>query len=170
MPPETKRLITEYCLHHGLPALESDVNYVHVFLSAKPRWSPPQLANLLKGHTSKYLRERFPHLQRLCGKDHLWTQAYYVGTVGQVSAETVTRYIRRIRANEGFALIPIPSRRWEFPLESLNNNPGDEEGLEELSGYISTALLADLFSVHQKTVTQDVINFRAKHTRKTAAN
>ena len=41
----------------------------------------------------KVLRERFPHLKRLCGKDHLWTQAYYVGTVGQVSAETVRRYV-----------------------------------------------------------------------------
>lgn len=93
---ETKRLITECCLQHGLNllALETDVDHVHVFLSAKPRWSPSQLANLLKGHTSKYLRERFPHLKRLCGKDHLWTQAYYVGTVGQVSAETVRRYIQ----------------------------------------------------------------------------
>ena len=51
---------------------------------------------------------------------------------------------------------------------ALNDNPGDEEGLEEVSGYISTALLADLFSVHQKKVAQDVINFKAKHSRKTA--
>jgi hypothetical protein len=37
---------------------------------------------------------------------------------------------------------------------ALNDNPGDEEGLEEVSGYISTALLADLFSVDQKKVAQ----------------
>ena len=51
---------------------------------------------------------------------------------------------------------------------ALNDNPRDEEGLEEVSGYISAALLADLFSVDQKKVAQDVINFRAKHSRKTA--
>jgi putative transposase len=51
------------------------------------------LANLL-GRTSKYLRERFPRLKRLCGPDHLWSQAHYAGTVGQVSAETIRRYIQ----------------------------------------------------------------------------
>ena len=51
---------------------------------------------------------------------------------------------------------------------ALNDNPGDEEGLEAVSGYISTALLADLFGVDQKTVGQDVMNFRAKNSRKTA--
>jgi hypothetical protein len=58
------------------------------------RWSPALLANLLKGHPSKYLRERFPRLKRLCGPDQLWSQAYCIGTVGQVSAETIRRYIQ----------------------------------------------------------------------------
>lgn len=47
----------------------------------------------LKGYSSRYLRERFPHLKRACGKEHLWTQSYYVGTAGNVSAETIRRYI-----------------------------------------------------------------------------
>ncbi len=61
-----------------LIAVETDVNHVHVFVSAPPRWSPAQIANLLKGYTSRYLRE----LKRACGRDQLWTQAYYVGTAG----------------------------------------------------------------------------------------
>ena len=94
---ETKRLIREACSQHGLQllAIETDLDHVHVFVSAAPRWSPAQLANLLKGHSSKYLRERFPRLKRLCGPDQLWSQAYYVGTVGEVSAETIRRYIQQ---------------------------------------------------------------------------
>ena len=93
---ETKRLIAEVCAQQGvtLPWVETNLDHVHAFVSAPPRWSPAQLANLLKRYTSKYLRERFPHLKRLCGPDQLWTQAYYVGTVGQVSAETIRRYIQ----------------------------------------------------------------------------
>ncbi len=92
---ETKRLIVECCERHRLTllALEIDIDHIHVFVSAPPRFSPAMLANLLKGHSSRYLRERFPHLKKECGKEHLWTQSYYVGTAGTVSVETIKRYI-----------------------------------------------------------------------------
>jgi putative transposase len=91
----TKELIAECCERHNLTllALETDQDHVHVFVSAPPRFSPAEIANLLKGYSSRYLRERFPQLKRVCGKDHLWTQAYYVGTAGNVSAEIIRRYI-----------------------------------------------------------------------------
>jgi putative transposase len=91
----TKDLLNECSQRHGLAllALETDIDHVHVFVSAPPRFSPAQIANLLKGYTSRYLRQQFPHLKKVCGTDHLWTQAYYVGTAGAVSAETIRRYI-----------------------------------------------------------------------------
>jgi len=48
----------------------------------------------LQGYTSRKLRERFPKLKRPCGNDQLWTQAYYIGTAGSVSAEVIRRYIQ----------------------------------------------------------------------------
>ena len=92
---ETKRLIQESCERHGLTLLEieTDIDHVHVFVSAPPRFSPSQIANLLKGYSSKCLREQFPHLKKACGQEQLWTQSYYVGTAGSVSAEVIRRYI-----------------------------------------------------------------------------
>jgi putative transposase len=92
---ETKRLIAECCQHHGIAvlAMETDEDHIHVFVSAPPRFSPADIAGLLKGYSAKYLREKFPHLKKECGKEHLWTQAYYVGTAGNVSAEVIRRYI-----------------------------------------------------------------------------
>jgi putative transposase len=92
---ETKRLIAECCEKQGLIllAMETDIDHIHVCVSAPPRFSPALIANLLKGYSSRFLRERFPHLKKVCGKDHLWTSSYYVGTAGSVSAETITRYI-----------------------------------------------------------------------------
>ena len=52
-----------------------------------------ELQKELKGYTSKMLREKFPFLKRKCGRDRLWTSAYYVGTAGEVSSETIIRYI-----------------------------------------------------------------------------
>ena len=88
---EAKRLITEWCEQQGLTLLarETDEDHLHVFVSAPPRLSPALIANLLKGHSSRYVREQFPHLKKVCGKDHLWTSSYDVGTAGAVSAETI---------------------------------------------------------------------------------
>lgn len=90
-----KALIAECCAHYGfaLLALETAIDPVHCFVSAPPRWAPATIVGLLKGYTSRKLRERFPKLKRLCGKEQLWTQAYYVGTAGAVSAEVIRRYI-----------------------------------------------------------------------------
>ena len=92
---ETKKLIAECCEQHDLTllALETDMDHVHVFVSAPPRLSPATIAGLLKGYTSRYLREKFPHLKKLCGKEHLWSSSYYVGTAGDISAEAIRRYI-----------------------------------------------------------------------------
>ncbi|MFL5695132.1 MAG: transposase, partial [Ktedonobacteraceae bacterium] len=38
-------------------------------------------------------RKKFPHLKKLCGKEHLWASSYYVGTAGNISAGTIRRYI-----------------------------------------------------------------------------
>lgn len=92
---ECKRLIRECCAKHGIKllAMETDVDHVHLFVSAPPRRSPAWIANLVKGYTSRFLREKFPHLRKICGRESLWTSAYYVGTAGHVSSEIIRRYI-----------------------------------------------------------------------------
>ncbi len=70
---ETKRLLAECCEQQGLKllAVETEIDHIHVFVSEPPRFSPALIANLLKGHSSRYLREKFPHLKKLCGKEYL---------------------------------------------------------------------------------------------------
>jgi putative transposase len=92
---ELKRLLLECAEKHSwrILSLETDIDHVHCFVSAPPRWSPSLIVGHLKGYSSKSLREKFPALKRLCGKEQLWTQAYYVGTAGSVSQEIIRRYI-----------------------------------------------------------------------------
>ncbi len=54
-----------WCERHGLTllALETDIDHIAVCVSAPPRFSPALLANLLKGHSSRYLREKVPRLK-----------------------------------------------------------------------------------------------------------
>ncbi len=92
---ETKRLLTACCEKQGLTllAVETDEEHIHVFVSVPPRFSPALIANVLKGYSARFLREKYPHLKKVCGKEHLWTSSYYVATAGNISAETIKRYI-----------------------------------------------------------------------------
>ncbi|WP_032520693.1 transposase, partial [Clostridioides difficile] len=45
----------------------------------------------LKGFSSRVLRENFPHLKS--SMPSMWTNSYFVGTVGSVSLEVVKQYI-----------------------------------------------------------------------------
>jgi putative transposase len=74
----------------GIVALEVMPDHVHLFLSTDPEVSPTQVMHALKGYTSRVLRQEFPRLQTM---PSLWTRSYWVSTAGNVSAETIARYI-----------------------------------------------------------------------------
>lgn len=83
------------CAEHDLTLLacETDLDHVHVFVSARPAVSPADVARLLKGASSRAVRRAHPKVAARSGPRGLWAQSYYVGTVGDMSAETVRHYI-----------------------------------------------------------------------------
>ncbi|HHY71937.1 MAG TPA: IS200/IS605 family transposase [Bacillus bacterium] len=87
-----KELVHEVCekLEIQIVALECDKDHTHMFLNALPTLSPADIMAKIKGVTSKKLREEFPHLQHL---PSLWTRSYFVSTAGNVSSETIKRYV-----------------------------------------------------------------------------
>lgn len=89
-----KELVHEVCeeLQIQIVALECDKDHTHMFLNALPSLSPADMMAKIKGVTSKKLREEFPHLQHLAS---LWTRAYFVSTAGNVSSETIKRYVEQ---------------------------------------------------------------------------
>lgn len=64
--------------------------YTHYHLAHHLVWIPKYRRKIL---TARFLREKFPHLKKVCGKEHLWTQSYDIGTAGTVCAEIITRSI-----------------------------------------------------------------------------
>jgi putative transposase len=80
-----------------IEALEIMPDHVHLFIQSDPTEAPQRLANQFKGYTSRRLREKFPQLRSRLPS--LWSRSYYVGTIGQVSEETVKRYIEMQRSS-----------------------------------------------------------------------
>ncbi|MED4570943.1 IS200/IS605 family transposase [Brevibacillus agri] len=89
-----KELVHEGCeeLQIVIVALECDKDHTHMFLNALPSLSPADMMAKMKGVTSKKLREEFPHLRHL---PSLWTRSYFVSTAGNVSSETIKRYVEQ---------------------------------------------------------------------------
>jgi putative transposase len=86
-------------------ALEVMADHMHVFLSCPPILAPCQIVFRIKGRSSRKLRREFPHLRRL---PSLWTRSYpstplrpgFVGTAGNVSADTIRHYIEMQKQRE----------------------------------------------------------------------
>ena len=72
-------------------ALEVMPDHVHVFVEGDPTRCVAEIVNRLKGFTSRVLRAEFPPLRSRLPT--LWSRSYYAGSVGQVSAATIARYI-----------------------------------------------------------------------------
>jgi putative transposase len=67
-------------------------DHVHLFIRANPYTLPSDIPRLVKGRSSHDLREEFGHLKKL---PSLWTRSFFVSTAGNVSQQTIQRYIER---------------------------------------------------------------------------
>ena len=71
-------------------AIECDKDHAHMFLNCLPILSPSDIMQKIKGVTSRVLRDEFTELKKM---PSLWTRSYFVSTAGNVSSETVKRYV-----------------------------------------------------------------------------
>ena len=87
-----KELVRDICKENDIEiiAMECHVDHVHMFVSALPQLSIPEIMKLIKGYTSVQLREEFTRLRFV---RNLWTRSYFVSTARNVSAETIQRYV-----------------------------------------------------------------------------
>lgn len=94
-----RALIWEVCQEKDwqIIALEIMPDHVHLFVNVAPDISAHQVANAIKGRSSRILRQEFPHLLKL---PSLWTSSYFVSTAGNVSSETVRKYIEDQRYHD----------------------------------------------------------------------
>ena len=88
------RIAREVCAEHGARLIEAEAmpDHVHLLLSCDPQFGVHRLVKRIKGSSSHDLRRDHPWLTKRLPT--LWTNAYFVATVGSVSPETVRDYVR----------------------------------------------------------------------------
>jgi putative transposase len=73
--------------------MEIDKDHVHLFIEATPNHVIPDMVKALKGVSARWLFKKFPEIKKELYGGHMWNPSYYVGTVGNISEETVKKYI-----------------------------------------------------------------------------
>lgn len=78
-----------------IEVIETDKDHVHLLASAEPKVSPLQIIRRLKQESTARLWKLYPsELRRWFYREHtLWTDGYFVSSIGNVSQETVRKYI-----------------------------------------------------------------------------
>ena len=88
-----KTIIMETIEKWGQELIELEVmpDHVHLLVGCDPQFGIHRLVKYIKGASSRSLRQEYPTLkQRL---PSLWTNNYFVATVGGVTLETLKRYV-----------------------------------------------------------------------------
>lgn len=74
--------------------LEIMEDHIHLLCQAPSKMSSSYLSALFKSFTTHWLREKYPYFKSL---KHIFTPSFYVGTCGQVSQQTIYKYIQTQR-------------------------------------------------------------------------
>lgn len=90
-----KELIREVVDEKGawLVRMEVMPDHVHLLVEVDPQYGVHRLVKAIKGRSSRVLREAFPHLKSQLPT--LWTNSYFVATVGGAPPAMVKRYVEQ---------------------------------------------------------------------------
>ena len=88
-----KELIIETCKLHSVELIEMEVmpDHVHLLMEVDPQFGIHKAVKRIKGYSSKVLRSEFPWLRSRLPT--LWSNSYFVSTVGDVSLSAIKQYI-----------------------------------------------------------------------------
>ena len=80
-------------LHVTLYTLEVMPDHVHLLVNVDPQFGIHRLTKLIKGRSSRFLRQEFPVLKRKLPS--LWTNSYFVSTTGGAPLSIIKQYIEQ---------------------------------------------------------------------------
>ena len=95
-----KELLLEYATNLFVDILEMEImpDHMHILMEVDPQFGIHKAVKSLKGYTSKVLRQEFPYLKTKIPT--LWTNSYFVSTVGGAPLEVIKQYIENQKTSQ----------------------------------------------------------------------
>ena len=93
---EMKKLLLYYCDEHNIRVddLEIMSDHIHMIISFEPKYSISTIVKMIKGSLARLWFKKHPEDKKLLYKGHLWTNSYYIGTIGNMSKKRVLNYVK----------------------------------------------------------------------------
>lgn len=93
---DMRELLLKISLDNNFVIEQIDImpDHVHLFVTATPNHLIASMIKALKGVSARFLFKKHPRLKQQLWDGHLWNPSYYIATVGQISEETIKKYIQ----------------------------------------------------------------------------
>ena len=90
-----EQIIREVCKEHQAEVLSVEImpDHVHLLVEVDPQFGIHRLVKLVKGRSSRYLRQEYSSLTTRLPT--LWTNSYFVSTVGGAPSSVIKQYIEK---------------------------------------------------------------------------
>lgn len=90
-----KAIISQVCTEAQTELLQLEImpDHVHLLVDVDPQYGIHRLVKLIKGRSSRLLREEYSWLKSRLPT--LWTNSYFVSTVGGAPLEVIKQYIEQ---------------------------------------------------------------------------
>ena len=85
-------IIREVCVEHRVDVIGLEImpDHVHLLAEIPPGVALSRFVQLLKGRSSRMLRQELPHLRRMRA---LWSPSWFVSTVGGAPLSVIKAYV-----------------------------------------------------------------------------
>ena len=95
-----KDIVKEVCteLNCELIEVECDRDHIHLLVEVDPQFGIHKLVKRIKGRSSRLLRQEFQHLRTKLPT--LWTNSYFVSTVGGAPLEIMKQYVQNQKTSQ----------------------------------------------------------------------
>lgn len=84
--------------HFRIHQMEMEGDHIHFLMEFPPKYSVEQTVRRMKMYSTRYLYEHCgEYLRKYYWKDErvVWTHGYFCSTIGEVSEEKITEYIKK---------------------------------------------------------------------------
>lgn len=74
-------------------AQEPAEDHHHILFTATPTTNLSTVVNVIKGVTSRRLRQEFPQTKEFLWDDSFWSNSYFIASTGQVGLDVLMSYV-----------------------------------------------------------------------------
>ena len=97
--------ITEHYPNLYIHEANHDKDHIHLLISIPPQMTVGSVIRLIKTNTASKIKERFPMLKKwYWGADSLWSEGYFVSTVGITSETNESSPTQSVEVSPSFNL------------------------------------------------------------------